>query len=112
MTPATQRWLAARQYVAATMGWARGARRTPEELQREMQRIADEAVISDVELYAEHVRIGCMSWCDVSPMLNPNELSPEILDLARCALQYGIARGLLLPHPERPELVRIVRREV
>lgn len=112
MTPAPQNWLQVRQYVASVMGWVRGTRRTPQDLQREMLRIADEAVISDVELYAEHVRIGCMSWCDVTPMLNPQELSPEVLDLARCTLQYGIERGLLLPHPQRPELVRVIRRGV
>jgi hypothetical protein len=71
-------------------------------------RIADRAVICDIE--SEGVRIGAQSErrYDVRPMLDEREHSPEFIDMARESLAYAAARRLVLLDEQTPHLVRIV----
>lgn len=59
--------------------------------------IADQAVVADVETNA--LMVGVLAdgrrLYDVRPLLDPREQPPEVLDMARQAVDYGVARGLL-----------------
>lgn len=73
------------------------------------QRIADRAVICDIECESiaeddDHGR----RWYDVRPMLDEREHAPEFIDMAREAINYAIARGLVARHGEWPHLLRIL----
>lgn len=80
-------------------------------LERLQQRIADRACISDIETegIAERDRHG-RRWYDTRPMLDAREHCDEMIDMAHEALDYAIARGLVVRHAELPHLVRIVGR--
>lgn len=72
-------------------------------------KIADTAVICDVE--AEGVRIGAPGerrW-DISAMFNENEHSPEFVSMAEQGIAYGVMRGLLEIDTTRRFTVRILR---
>lgn len=71
-------------------------------------RIADAAVITDIETGATRCGPGS-SLYDTRPMLDANEHGPECIDMARQALDYAIARGLVHPSAEQPWLMRIVK---
>jgi hypothetical protein len=75
-----------------------------------MARIADRAVLMDIE--SEAIRVGdSHDRCyDVRPMLDPREHSPESVDMFSEALAYAITRGLVAPSEGTPWLVRIVTR--
>lgn len=70
-------------------------------------RIADRAVIADIE--TNGVRVGPRGdrLYDVRPMLDQREHGPESVDMASEALAYALARGLVQQAGE-PWLVRIV----
>ena len=73
-----------------------------------MQRIADRAVICDIE--SEGVAEGPrhLRCYDIRPMLDAREHSHEVVDMFSEALAYAIARGLVLMDEARPGFVRIV----
>ncbi len=81
-----------------------------EHLAATMARIADRAVIGDIE--GEAVRVGdSHDRCyDVRPMLDKHEHSAESIDMFSEALAYAITRGLVVPSEGTPWLVRIVTR--
>jgi hypothetical protein len=73
-------------------------------------KLADRAVISDIESEGhpqtdEHGR----KWYDTRPMLDERELPSDFVEMNRQALQYASERGLTMPHPTAPYLVRITR---
>lgn len=79
--------------------------------------IADHAVVADIEaLPAERDRSGAIIngrtivWRDTRPMLSPHEHAPQVIDMARAALQYAELRRLVARHPQQPHLVRITGR--
>lgn len=82
----------------------------PEALAAMQQRIADTAVVADIESNAFSVTVDQERWCDLRPMLDEREVSPECIDMTREALAYGIARGLLRQHPAHEHLVQVLRR--
>lgn len=73
-----------------------------------MARIADRAVLMDIE--SEAVRVGSShARCyDVRPMLDPREHSAESVDMFSEALAYAITRRLVAVTEGTPWLVRIV----
>jgi hypothetical protein len=74
-------------------------------------RIASDAVVADVETSCPAQRSACgrYTWYDVRPMLDEREHSPPVVDMAREALHYGVATGVLVRHDEQPHLVRVAR---
>lgn len=74
-----------------------------------MARIADRAVITDIE--SEGVRVGDRGerTYDIRPMLDEREQPPENIDMFGEALGYALARGIVT-QGEQPWLVRIVAR--
>lgn len=81
-----------------------------EHLAATMARIADRAVLQDIE--SEAVRVGDRhDRCyDVRPMLDKHEHGAESIDMFSEALAYAITRGLVVPSEGTPWLVRIVTR--
>jgi hypothetical protein len=81
-----------------------------EHLAATMARIADRAVLADIE--SEAVRVGSpAARCyDVRPMLDPHEHSQECIDMMSEALAYAIARGLVNVTQTTPWLMQIVTR--
>lgn len=90
-----------------------GAHKQPrsmvENLAASMARIADRAVIADIE--AEAIRVGARGdrTYDVRPMLDEREQPPEHIDMFSEALAYALMRGLVT-QGDQPWLVRIVAR--
>lgn len=60
-----------------------------------MRRIADRAVIADVESGGIRVGDATDRLYDVRPMLDEHEHAPEAIDMAGEAIAYGIARRVL-----------------
>lgn len=71
-------------------------------------RLADRAVVSDIETMAVRDRGREGRVYDVRPMLDEREQPAEWVDMAREALAYGLARGILAPELDAPHLLRIV----
>lgn len=46
-------------------------------------------------------------WYDTRPMLDQNEHAPQIIDLSRQVLDYGLLAGTLHRHSQQQHLVRI-----
>lgn len=89
------------------MTWTTEAMHNPQLLDQAL-RIARRAVVEDVECYAVRVQLSEPGrWYDTRPMVDPRELSPECVDLAAEALQFGQAVGALVRHPEQQHLVRV-----
>ena len=47
-------------------------------------------------------------WRDTRPMLDPREHCPQLLDINRAIINYGLAVGMLAAHPHTPHLVRVI----
>lgn len=77
-------------------------------LMRSAVRLADRAVISDIECGAVRDRGRPGRVYDVRPMLDEREQPSEWVDMAREALGYAAARGLVVAEPDAPHLLRIV----
>lgn len=73
-----------------------------------MARIADRAVVADIESTAARIGASHDRCYDVRPMLDARERGPESVDMASEALAYAITRGLVVPSEGTPWLVRIV----
>ena len=73
------------------------------------QRIADRACVCDIECegIAEDDGHG-RRWYDVRPMLDPREHCDEMIDMAREAIDYALARGLVARHADLPHLLRVL----
>jgi hypothetical protein len=72
-------------------------------------RIADRAVISDIESAGHRVGPLGNRLYDVRPMLDEREQPAESIDMFSQALAYALARGLV-EQAHQPWLVRIVAR--
>lgn len=74
-------------------------------------RLADASVITDIESEGFiHDDVDGQRWYDTRPMLDPREHCDEVIDQAALAIGYALDRGLVERHPDRPYLLRIVRR--
>ena len=76
---------------------------------RSARRIADRAVIEDIESYGVAEKIHGATWYDIRPMVSRHEQPAENVDMALEALQYAASRGLIVHRPGEPHLVRIAR---
>jgi hypothetical protein len=74
-------------------------------------RIANAAVVADIESNCVAVLSACGSirWYDTRPMLDTREHSPELVDMAYEAIEYGIKCHLLFRHPHDPWMVRVAQ---
>lgn len=73
-------------------------------------RVADRAVVADIEAEAQRVNQGQMPPVyDISAMVDEREHSPLFVDMNTEAIAYGIARGLLEMLPTPPLRVRVLR---
>jgi hypothetical protein len=70
-------------------------------------RIANRAVITDIELNACRVDLDGAIWWDLRPMLDEREHSAIVCDMAREALAYAGYSHLITAHPQHIHLVRI-----
>jgi len=76
-------------------------------------RLADRAVVGDVECEGTRVDDGApQPVYDISAMFDPNEHSPEFIDMASEGIAYGIGRGLFELLPGAPMCVRLLRRRL
>lgn len=73
--------------------------------------IAADAVVTDIESEAHAVILprSIHRWWDVRPMVDPREHAPEIVDMARRAIDYALTAGLAERHPTEQHLLRIIR---
>lgn len=71
--------------------------------------IANTAVVADIEMECHQVMLGGWVFYDTRPMVDPNEHDPQVVDMARQAIDYALQAGLAMQHPTRPELLRILR---
>ena len=78
-------------------------------LMRTALALADAYVICDVESEGRRVDPPSDRRWDVSAMFDPNEHSPEVIDMAEQAMGYGVMRGVLELDTTRPWTVRILR---
>ena len=72
-------------------------------------RLANRAVVADIECHAvaaDRAPDGRRVW-DIRPMLDPREQPPEFIDMAREAIDYALAAGLVQALPGQPHLVTI-----
>lgn len=71
-------------------------------------RIANEAVVSDIETEGirDHDRTDGR-WFDIRPMFDPREHSPEVIDMNTEAIAYALASGVITADPQSAHLVRI-----
>jgi len=72
--------------------------------------IADRAVVCDIESECPSVARDGWMWRDLQPMLDANEHAPEVIDMARQAIDYALHRGLLIKHPTARHLARLAQR--
>jgi hypothetical protein len=71
--------------------------------------LANRAVVSDIMSEAHKVRgSDGRTWWDTRPMLDVHEHDPLVVDMARQAIDYALAAGLVTQHAFEPHLVRIV----
>lgn len=72
-------------------------------------RLADQYAISDIESNATpQSDADGVTWYDVAPMVNPDEVSSEFIDMASELLAYALARRLFEAHHQFPNLWRKV----
>lgn len=79
----------------------------PAELVAQAFRIANAAVISDIESEGNRITTISGRWYDVRPMLDPREHSSEVIDMFSEAIAYALAAGLITADPTHAHLVRI-----
>ena len=74
-------------------------------------RLANAAVVSDIESNCPALRSACgtITWYDTRPMLDQREHSPEVIDMASEAIEYGVESGLLIRHEQHPYWLRVAR---
>lgn len=84
----------------------------PLEVVRTGLQLADRAVITDIEVHGIRVRTAPGRVYDVRPMLDQRECSPECVEMARQALAWAQARGLVEFDPALPHLARLTARGI
>lgn len=74
-------------------------------------RLANRAVVSDIESEGYAVDIDGVRWWDIRPMFDVREHSPEVVDMSSEAMAYALASGLVQRHATQAHLVRINGRD-
>lgn len=74
-------------------------------------KLSNDYVISDIECNCTPTTLAGSTarWYDTSSMLNPDELSPQAVDMNHEALSYAEEFQLIERHHIAPHLVRIRR---
>lgn len=72
--------------------------------------LADAYAVSDIESHGHVVQADGVRHYDIAPMVDEREVPGELLDLARAAVGYALARRLFVQHLHRPTLLRKVAR--
>ena len=74
--------------------------------------IADREAVSAIEYDAPKVTPpdSLETWLDIHHLLSPDEQPTVFIDMNTQVLAYARMRGLIVHHPKRPTLVRIVHR--
>lgn len=70
-------------------------------------KLANAAVVSDIESNACKVQVAGATWYDIRPMLDPREHASEAIDMAGLAIGYALCSGVIFRHPEQTHLVRL-----
>ena len=70
-------------------------------------RIANQAVVADIQCNAVHTTQDGQVWWDTRPMLDPREHAPMALDMALLDLDYAVLAGVACRHADHPYLLRI-----
>ena len=81
---------------------------SPAMLDAQARRLAALYVVADIESNAERTVLGGWVWWDTAPMLSAHEHCPQIIDMARQAIDYALATGLAMRHPTQPHLLHIL----
>ena len=82
---------------------------TPRGVMHLAYKLADEAVLCDIESEGVRVEQDGRRWYDVRPLLDERERSAECIDMAGEAIAYAIARGLAAQHPQQWYLLVLAR---
>lgn len=72
-------------------------------------RLADCAVVADIETECAVVQDAGHQWYDLTLMLDQREHCAQVLDMVNESLCYGLARQLLVMHPTKNNLVRVIK---
>ena len=79
------------------------------EVLRESMALSARYVLADIESECPWVvDPDGVRWYDTRPMLDPHEHCPDVIEMARQALQHAVHRGLVRPHVELDYYVRVV----
>lgn len=72
-------------------------------------RIAQRAVVADLQSEACCVYADGVAWYDTRRMVDVREHAPEVIDMATEAITWGLDTGLLIQHPDpaQPWLLRV-----
>ena len=76
---------------------------------RRAYRLADCAVVADIETECAVVEDAGHRWYDLAPLLDQREHCAQVLDMVTESLCYGLARQLLVMHPTNKNLVRVIK---
>lgn len=77
-------------------------------LETSRKRIAERAVISDIESEGIQVELGGVLYHDIRPMIDEREVPAEWIDMTSEAIAYALSEGLFEMHPEHRYLLRRV----
>lgn len=80
----------------------------PTDLIAQAFRLANAAVVADIETEGVKTVIGDLAFYDVSHMLDEREHAAESIDMARQAIDYALAVGLVMQHPTQQHLLRVL----
>ena len=72
------------------------------EIMRRTMRIARAAVVADIQSECTRETISGEHWWDTRPMLDPREHAPDVVDMARDALDYALDTAIVRRHPHQP----------
>lgn len=71
--------------------------------------IADRCAVADIECEGIAEVIDGVKHYDTRVMLDEREHCSDSVEMARQAIDYALARGLVARHPTLPHMVRVVQ---
>lgn len=81
--------------------------KAPTELIEQAFRLANAAVVADIESYCTPVHIAGWKFWDTRNWTDLREHAPQEVDMAKQAIDYAVASGLAMHHPQQRHLLRI-----
>lgn len=71
--------------------------------------LADRCAVKDIQSAGDiHVDPLGQRWYDVSPMVDLREISAQSVDMNLETLAWAVARRLVIQHPLKPYLLRVL----